>query len=118
MVSVINDRGAVRDHRAKINQITRGLPIMPETRTDYVIFWADGHSPVRILPKRHHSDRLRLGSYDATLLNGYARYLRSLFSPCDITWELTNDCLGSYPELLAKDLAEYKEWAESESVSP
>jgi hypothetical protein len=82
-------------------------------RTDYVIFWADDHSPVRILPMRLQADDIALGAHCALVLNAYARHLQSKGLGGRVEWEATDDCKSSYPELLAKDLAEYHAWLES-----
>lgn len=85
-------------------------------RTDYVIFWADGHHPVRILPMRLYSRDLGLGSHYSLLLNGYCRHLQSKGLGARVEWEASDDCKGSYPKLLARDLADYCAWVESAAV--
>ena len=81
-------------------------------RTDYVIFWADGHSPVRILPIRMRESDHELGSYTALKMNAYCKFLESIGLGKRIEWEPTNDRKSSYPALLAQDLAEYENWRE------
>lgn len=85
-------------------------------KTDYVIFWADGHHPVRILPMRLDSRDLDLGSHYSLVLNGYCRHLQAQGLGQCIQWEASDDCKGSYPELLAHDLAAYCAWIESAAV--
>jgi hypothetical protein len=87
------------------------------TRTDYVIFWADDHSPVRILPMRLEERQTKLGGQIALALNAYARHLRDMMRCDRVTWEATNDCKSSYPALLAKDMAEYRAWLESQAAT-
>jgi hypothetical protein len=82
-------------------------------RTDYVVFWADDHHPVRILPIRMRELDHELGSYAAVKMNAYCKHLESLGLGQRILWEATDDRRGSYPELLARDLAEYDNWYEA-----
>jgi hypothetical protein len=79
-------------------------------RTDYVVFWANDHHPVRILPIRMRELDHELGSPTARRMNAYCKHLESVFPGTRIMWEPTDDCKASYPALLARDLAEYDAW--------
>jgi hypothetical protein len=85
-------------------------------RTDYVIFWADEHHPVRILPMRLRDEELDLGAHVPKVLNAYCRRLQSLGLGQRVTWEASNDPKGSFPLLLAQDQAEYRAWMKSDGV--
>ena len=82
-------------------------------RTDYVIFWADDHHPIRILPVRLRDDDHNLGSNAAMKMNSYCDYLKTKGLGKSILWEPTNDNKGSYPALLASDLKEYLDWLQT-----
>lgn len=79
-------------------------------RTDYVIFWADDHHPVRILPIRMRELDHELGSSTARRMNAYCKHLESIGLGNRVNWEPTDDRKGSYAALLARDLAEYDAW--------
>ena len=81
-------------------------------RTDYVVFWADDHYPIRVLPIRMRESDHELGSYAALKMNTYCKHLESLGLGKRVSWEPTDDCKGSYAGLLARDLAEYESWRE------
>lgn len=82
-------------------------------RTDYVVFWADGHHPVRVLPIRMKELDHELGSPTARRMNAYSKHLEALFPGARVVWEPTDDRHASYPALLARDLAEYDEWLQT-----
>ena len=82
-------------------------------RTDYVVFWADGHHPVRVLPIRLKGSDHELGSHAANRMNAYCKHLETLFPGARVVWEPTDDRHASYPALLARDLAEYDGWLQA-----
>ena len=84
-------------------------------RADYVIFWADGHHPVRILPIRLSEEDQALGSHAARKLNLYCEYLKAVFPGSCIQWEPSNDKKGSHAGQLASDMQEYLAWQEERS---
>ena len=84
-------------------------------RTNYVVFLADEHHPIRVLPIRLTDEDQAIGSPATAGLNLYCGYLRAVFPGSRIEWEPSNDKRGSHATLLASDMREYLAWQEERS---